>query len=62
MAQYLRESRDLVNFTKGAAFTAVVAIIVGTIIEDFLNLGAGIADDWASFWMAYKIVRFAWKL
>jgi hypothetical protein len=36
-----------------------VAIIVGTILEDILTLGAGIADDIASFALAYKIIRFA---
>jgi len=37
---------DLVTYIKGAAIGAGVAIIVSTIIEDFLTLGAGIADDW----------------
>lgn len=35
--------------------------ISGTIAEDFFTAG-GIADDWASFSLAYRIVRFAWKL
>ncbi len=38
------------------------AIIVGTILEDIITAGAGIADDWACFTLAYRIIRFAIKL
>ena len=33
--------------------------VLGTILEDFLTLGGGIADDLPSFILAYRIVRFA---
>lgn len=62
VAEYLRENPDLVTYIKGAAFTAAVGIIIGTILEDIATLGGGIVDDWASFLLAYRIVRFAWKL
>lgn len=62
IAQYLKENPDLVGYIKGAAFTSAVAIIVGTILEDIFSGGAGIADDWVSFKMAYDIIRFAWAL
>ncbi len=62
IAQYMSENPDLVNYIKGAAIGAAVAIIVGTIIEDIATLGGGILDDIPSFFLAYRIVRFAWKL
>lgn len=62
IAEYLRQNPDLVTYIKGAAYTAAVGIIVGTIIEDIVTLGGGIADDWICFLTAYRIVRFAWKL
>ena len=48
---------DLANFIKNAAYSVAFGIIVGTLVEDILTLGAGIADDWPSFYMAYRIVR-----
>jgi hypothetical protein len=62
ISEYMNENPDLVNYLKGAAIGAAIGIIVGTIIEDFATLGGGIADDLASFTLAYKIVRFAWTL
>jgi hypothetical protein len=62
IAEYMSENPDLVNYIKGAAVGAAVGIIVGTIVEDIITLGGGIADDLASFLLAYKIVRFAWAL
>jgi hypothetical protein len=62
LAQYMRENPDLVNYLKGAAYTSAVAIVIGTVAEDFLTLGGGILDDWASFALAYRIARFAWAL
>lgn len=62
IAAFLRENPELVQYLKGAAYTAAITIIVGTIVEDFATLGAGIADDWASFLLAYRIIRFAYKL
>jgi hypothetical protein len=62
IAEYLRQHPDLVMYIKQAAIGAAVAIIVGTIIEDIATAGVGILDDWASFTLAYRIVRFAWAL
>jgi hypothetical protein len=62
IAQYLAQHPELVTYIKSAAIGAAVAIVVGTIIEDFATAGVGILDDWASFTLAYKIVRFAWAL
>jgi hypothetical protein len=64
MSEYMADPANsgVVAYIKGAAFGAAVAIVVGTIIEDFVTLGAGILDDWASFTLAYRIVRFVWAL
>jgi hypothetical protein len=62
IAEFLQQNPDLVTYIKSAAIGAGVAIIVGTILEDILTLGAGIADDWACFGIAYKIIRFAVRL
>jgi hypothetical protein len=59
IAQYLREHPELVTFLKGAAYTAAVTIVIGTIIEDIGTFGVGVSDDVASFALAWKIVRFA---
>ncbi|MGN6435547.1 MAG: hypothetical protein ACTHMM_03400 [Agriterribacter sp.] len=56
---YLRNHPEIVEYIKVAAVGAATAIIVGTIIEDIVTLGAGIADDWASFMIATKLIRFA---
>ena len=60
ISEYLKapENAILLNFIKTKAIEAGVAIIVATILEDIVTLGAGIADDWVSFVLAYKIVRF----
>jgi hypothetical protein len=62
IAEYMKDNPDLVTYLKGAAIGAAAAIVVGTIVEDFLTAGAGILDDWGHFWLAYKIVRYAWTL
>jgi hypothetical protein len=62
IAQYLAEHPELVTYIKSAAIGAAVAIVVGTIVEDFATAGVGILDDWASFTPAYRIVRVAWAL
>lgn len=53
------ENADILAYLKATAIGAGVTIIVGTIVEDFLTLGAGIMDDWASFIAAYRLIRFA---
>jgi hypothetical protein len=62
IAQFMREHPELVIVLKSAAVATAATIVVGTILEDIGTGGTGIADDWASFQLAYKIVRFAWKL
>jgi hypothetical protein len=62
ISEYLSQNPDLVTYLKAAAFTAAVAIIVGTIVEDICSGGWGIFDDFQHFSLAYKIVRFAWAL
>jgi hypothetical protein len=59
IAEYLHQHPELITYIKSAAIGAGVAIIIGTIIEDVLTMGAGILDDVASFALAYKIIRFA---
>ena len=56
---YLREYPEVVKYIKAAAVGAAVTIVVGTIIEDIITLGAGVSDDWVSFLLAYKLVRIA---
>lgn len=60
ISEYMASHPELVTYLKGAAIGAAVAIVVGTIAEDFFSGGSGILDDWASFKLAYRIVRFAW--
>jgi hypothetical protein len=62
ISEYMDENPELVTYIKSAAIGAGVAIIVGTILEDILTLGAGLADDFACFALAYKIVRFGLAL
>lgn len=62
IAEYLHQHPELVTFLKGAALVGAAAIVVGTILEDVISAGAGVADDWACFVLAYRIVRFAAKL
>jgi hypothetical protein len=57
--RFLKQHPELVTFIKNAAITAGVAIIIGTIVEDILTAGVGIADDWACFLAGYKLIRFA---
>ncbi len=61
ITEYLRQNPGLVTYLKTGAVAAAVAIIVGTIAQDFFSGGAGILDDLVCFKLAYKIVRFAWK-
>lgn len=56
---YLQEYPEVVKYIKAAAVGAAVTIVVGTIIEDIITLGAGVSDDWVSFLLAYKLVRIA---
>lgn len=62
IATFLRENPEVVTYIKAAAYGAALGIFVGTIIEDFATLGAGIVDDWASFLLAKRIFDFAYRL
>lgn len=59
ISEFFAHNPTLLNYIKAAAIGAGVAIIVGTIVEDILTGGVGILDDWASFALAYRIIRFA---
>jgi len=59
IAAFLRDNPELLTYLQTAAYTAAATIIIGTIVEDFLTGGAGIADDWASFLLARRIIQFA---
>ena len=53
---------ELKNYIKSAAIGAGITILVGTILEDVITAGAGIADDWVCFVLSYRIIRFALAL
>ncbi len=55
---FLRQNPEIVPYLKAAA----AGIVIGTIIEDILTGGVGIADDWASFVIARNIYRIASKM
>ena len=57
--EFLRENPEIAGYIKTAAIGAGMAIIVGTIAEDFATAGVGIADDIPCFVMSYKIIRLA---
>lgn len=54
IVMYLRQHPEMVTFIKAAA----IGVVIATIVEDIATLGAGIADDWASF----VIARTMWRL
>lgn len=62
ITSFLRRNEELLTYIKNAAIGVGVAIIVGTIVEDILTAGLGIADDWASFILAYRIIRLGVSL
>jgi hypothetical protein len=62
LAEYLSQHPGLVTYLKSQLVVAAVAIVVGTLVEDILTGGVGVLDDFASFTLAYRIVRFAWKI
>jgi hypothetical protein len=45
ISKYLREHPEVVTFIKGTALGTALGIIVASIVEDIITLGAGIADD-----------------
>jgi hypothetical protein len=56
------EYKELLIYIKTAEVGAAVAIIVGTIVEDFLTAGVGVADDVQSVLLAYKLIRIVRKI
>ncbi|SJZ61223.1 hypothetical protein SAMN04488132_103130 [Sediminibacterium ginsengisoli] len=61
IAEFFRDTANLplLNYIKAAGVTVGVGIIVGTIVQDILTWGGGLADDWASFMLAGRIIRYA---
>jgi hypothetical protein len=55
-------SEDFSRKEKTMVVGAAVAIIVGTIVEDFLTAGVGVADDVQSVLLAYKLIRIVRKI
>ncbi|MEO1259499.1 MAG: DUF4157 domain-containing protein [Bacteroidota bacterium] len=64
--RFLQENPEVVDYIETIAASALIAaavvIVVATIIEDIVTLGAGIADDPASFAAAYALVRVAMRM
>jgi hypothetical protein len=57
-----KDFMELRAYLKGGLYGVAFAIVVGTIVEDFLTAGAGLVDDSASFALAYRLFRLAQKL
>lgn len=55
IAIFLKENPSLIQIINVTA----ISLVVGTIVEDLLTAGFGIADDWGSFVLAYKLARVA---
>lgn len=62
IAEFFYQYPELKNYIKSAAIGAGITILVGTILEDVITAGAGIADDWVCFVLSYRIIRFALAL
>ena len=62
IAEFFYQYPELKNYIKSAAIGAGITILVGTILEDVITAGAGIADDWVCFVLSYIIIRFALAL
>jgi len=62
ISEFLHDNPALLAFIKATAIGAGVAILVATLVEDILTGGIGILDDWASFVLARRIIRFALAL
>jgi hypothetical protein len=60
--EWLKKEPEVVKWIKVVGMVAAVTIMVATVIEDFITLGAGIADDVQSFYLARSIVRIAYSL
>lgn len=56
---FLNQNPDIKQYLQVVAVGAAATIVIGTIIEDVITTGAGIADDFASFALAYRIIRLA---
>jgi hypothetical protein len=60
--EWLQKNPEVVKWIKILGYTAAILIILGTIAEDIVTLGAGIADDVQSFYLARTIVTVARSL
>jgi hypothetical protein len=56
------EYKEILIYIKTTVVGAVVAIFVGTIVEDFITAGAGMWNDVQSVLLAYKLIRIARKI
>ncbi|MDP8993224.1 MAG: hypothetical protein M3N31_09285 [Actinomycetota bacterium] len=60
--QWLITHPEVVEYLTTIAYVAAITIIVATIVEDIVTLGAGLADDPASFAAAAALVRVAHQM
>ncbi len=57
IARFLRENEDIKKVIAAALVGTAITIVIGTIVEDFVTLGVGLADDIPTFYIAYRLVR-----
>ncbi len=60
--RFLQENPDVARYLAAAAIGGAILIVVLTLAEDIATLGAGIADDPASFAAAFALVRVAQQM
>jgi hypothetical protein len=60
--RFLEENPDVARYLAAAAIGGAIIIVVVTLAEDIATLGAGIADDPASFAAAFALVRVAQQM
>ena len=60
--RFLEENPDVARYLAAAAIGGAIIIVVLTLAEDIATLGAGIADDPASFAAAFALVRVAQQM
>jgi len=60
--RFLQENPNVVFYLQAALGVTAAVICVATVLEDIATLGAGLADDPASFALAYELVRIAQNL
>lgn len=60
--RFLQENPNVVFYLQAALGVTAAVICVATVLEDIATLGAGLADDPASFALAYQLVKIAQSL